>query len=87
MVIENYIVDFFCHQAKLVIELDGGQHYSDEGIMQDNIRTAFLEGTGLMVLRFTNWDVDHHFDQVCERIKEVVDQRLIELSGLDKLES
>lgn len=78
-IIGNYIVDFYCHQAKLVIELDGGQHYQDEVIERDLIRTKFLENRGFLVLRFTNWEVDHQFAQVCERIEEVVDQRVLEL--------
>lgn len=53
-IIGKYIVDFYCHQAKLVIELDGGQHYQDEVIERDLIRTKFLENRGFLVLRFTN---------------------------------
>ena len=81
MVIGKYIVDFYCHKAKLVVELDGGQHYDDEKLKQDEDRTAWLESQGLVVLRFTNLEVDHHFFEVCERIKEMVDQRLVELAG------
>jgi len=83
-VIGNYIVDFFCHHVKLVIELDGGQHYQDEYTNRDNIRTSFLESQGLFVLRFTNWEVDHQFAQVCQRIKEVADQRLVELARIEE---
>ena len=78
-VIGNYIVDFYCHQAKLVVELDGGQHHSDEEMKSDQIRTGFFESLGLKVLRFTNWEVEHQFYQVCEQIKQVADQRLVEL--------
>ncbi len=84
LVIGNYIVDFFCHHVKLVIELDGGQHYQDEYTNRDNIRTSFLESQGLFVLRFTNWEVDHQFAQVCQRIKEVADQRLVELARIEE---
>lgn len=79
-VIGNYIVDFNCHQSKLVIELDGGQHYSDEEIKSDQIRTAYLESQGLRVLRFTNWEVDHQLFQVCEKIKLVALGRSNELA-------
>jgi very-short-patch-repair endonuclease len=79
-VIGNYIVDFYCHQAKLVIELDGGQHYSDEEMKSDQIRTAYLESQGLKVLQFTNWEVEHQYYQVCEQIKQVAYQRLVELA-------
>ena len=72
----NYIVDFYCHRAKLVIELDGGQHFSDEGLKLDELRSLFLGSQGLVVLRFTNWEIEHQFFQVCQRIEEVVNQRL-----------
>ena len=75
-VIGNYIVDFYCHKAKLVIEIDGGQHFQDEQLVHDDLRTRFLESQGLLVLRFTNWEVDHQFPSVCQRIEEVVEQRV-----------
>lgn len=75
-VIGYYIVDFYCHKAKLVIELDGGQHFQDEQLVHDDMRTHFLESQGLLVLRFTNWEVDHQFPSVCQQIEEVVDQRV-----------
>ena len=78
-VIGYYIVDFYCHKAKLVIELDGGQHFQEDKLVQDDLRTRFLESQGLLVLRFTNWEVDHQFAQVCQRIEEVVEQRVAEL--------
>jgi very-short-patch-repair endonuclease len=52
--IENYIADFVCHAAKLVIELDGGQHFSDQAEKADAIRSAAIEAKGFVVLRFTN---------------------------------
>ena len=78
-VIGYYIVDFYCHKARLVIEIDGGQHFQDKKMDQDSLRTKFLEEQGLLVLRFTNWEVDHQFAQVCQRIEEVVEQRVVEL--------
>ena len=78
-VIGYYIVDFYCHKAKLVIELDGGQHFQEDKLVQDDLRTRFLESQGLLVLRFTNWEVDHQFAQVCQRIEEVVDLRVAEV--------
>lgn len=80
-VIGYYIVDFYCHKAKLVIELDGGQHYQEKKLEQDDIRTKNLEQQGLLVLRFTNWEVDHQFPSVCQRIEEVVDQRVVDLAS------
>jgi very-short-patch-repair endonuclease len=55
--IDNYIADFICHAAKLVIELDGGQHYSDRGEQADPARSAVIETKGFQVLRFSNHDV------------------------------
>ena len=65
-VIGNYIADFYCHQAKLVVELDGSQHYSPEEREYDQKRTAYLEQQGLQVLRFSNLDVMGQFRSVCE---------------------
>lgn len=80
-VIGYYIVDFYCHKARLVIEIDGGQHYQDEKLKKDDLRTKYLEQQGLLVLRFTNWEVDHHFSEVCQRIEDVVEQRVGELGA------
>jgi very-short-patch-repair endonuclease len=52
-----FIVDFVCHAAKLVIELDGGQHYSDDGEKADARRSAMIEAKGFRILRFNNHDV------------------------------
>ena len=79
-VIGYYIVDFYCHRAKLVIEIDGGQHFEEKKENQDVLRTRYLEDQGLHVLRFTNWEVDHQFAQVCERIEEVAELRAAESS-------
>jgi very-short-patch-repair endonuclease len=55
--IGNYIADFVCHGAKLVIELDGGQHFSEEGERADAARSAAIEAEGFKVLRLSNYDV------------------------------
>jgi very-short-patch-repair endonuclease len=55
--IENYIADFVCHAAGLVIELDGGQHFSDEAEQADARRSAVIAAKGFQVLRFNNHDV------------------------------
>jgi len=70
--IGNYIVDFYCHKAGLVIEIDGSQHYTDEGIAYDNKRTAFLNSVGLRVIRFRNHDVDKSFEGVCLEIDKAI---------------
>ena len=68
--IGDYIVDFFCPRAKLVIEVDGSQHFSDEMTEYDRIRDEYLIGLGLRVLRFTNTDVLMHTEAVVESIVE-----------------
>jgi len=67
-VIGNYIVDFYIAEKKLVIELDGSQHYGPEGKQSDQIRDDFLASLGLTVLRYSNADVNLHFDSVCQDI-------------------
>ncbi len=75
--IGNYIVDFYCHKAGLVVELDGSQHYEPEDIKKDQVRTAYLQSLGLRVLRFSNLDVLQHFDAVCHKIdNELKDTKL-----------
>jgi very-short-patch-repair endonuclease len=74
-VIGNYIVDFYCHQAKLVIELDGSQHCTPEEMEYDKKRTAFLESRGLKVVRFSNLDVIRRFRDVCETIYQLMEAR------------
>ena len=65
-VIEPYIVDFYCHEFGLVIELDGGQHGTDDVIEYDEVRTKFLEALGLKVVRYWNHDVLKNTDVVLE---------------------
>ncbi len=75
-VIENYIVDFYCHRAKLVIELDGGQHCTPEGLAYDQKRTSFLESQGLSVIRLSNLDVMRQFRAVCEFLDRIIQERI-----------
>ena len=69
-VIGNYIVDFYCHQAKLVVELDGAQHYDPTQQEKDRQRTVYLTSQGLKVLRFTNLEVTRQFSAVCQAIDD-----------------
>ena len=80
-IIGGYIVDFYCASAKLVIELDGSQHYDEKGIDYDRKRTEFLNSLGLEVLRFSNADVNVRFRQVCE----MIDNRVKERSPISQL--
>lgn len=70
--IDHFIADFYCHRAKLVIEIDGSQHFSEEGRRMDQFRTEILEGYDLKVIRFTNMQIDNNFRGVCEYIDLVV---------------
>ena len=67
-VIKPYILDFYCAKAKLCLELDGSQHFFEDGLNYDEARTKFLEGLGIKVLRFTNFEVENNFKEVCEAI-------------------
>ena len=73
--IGNYIADFYCAKARLIIELDGGGHYTPEQIQQDRVRTKSLEKLHLQVLRICNLDVDRNFRGVCEHIDRTVQAR------------
>lgn len=77
-VLGRYIVDFYCAKAKLIIELDGSQHYIDTGVYYDSIRTGFLEEYGLTVIRIQNFSVNRYFDGVCKYIDKEVKKRLEE---------
>ena len=78
-VLGKYIVDFYSAEAKIVIELDGSQHYEDQNIKQDAERTSFLEGYGLTVIRIPNNEVNTNFRSVCEYIDTAVKQSLSQL--------
>ena len=67
-VIGNYIVDFYIATAKLVIELDGSQHYEPKGLQEDKNRDEFLKSNGIKVLRYSNLDVNKNFEGVCQDI-------------------
>ena len=74
-VIGNYIADFYCYRAKVVVELDGSQHCTPEEMEYDCRRTQYLQSQGLCVLRFSNLDVMRRFRGVCETIDMTVKER------------
>lgn len=74
--INDFIVDFYCHKAKLVIEIDGSEHYTEKGVRKDEFRTEVLEGYDLRVIRFTNRQINTNFQGVCEYIDMVVKESL-----------
>ncbi len=69
-VIGNYIVDFYCASAKLIIELDGAQHYEEKALKKDKERDQYLNGLGLSVLRYSNKDINENFEGVCADISK-----------------
>ena len=75
----NYIVDFYCASAKLIVELDGSQRYDPENAARDQERTAFLESYGFTVIRIPNNAVNQNFRGVCEHLDHVVSQSLSQL--------
>ena len=79
-VLGRYIVDFYSAEAKLLIELDGSQHYEEANLENDTVRTKFLEGYGLKIIRIPNNQVFKNFRGVCEYIDLAVRQSLSQKS-------
>ena len=75
-VIDGYIVDFYCHSARLVIELDGSQHYEEKGMLKDKIRTEHIEERNLTIVRIPNNEVNNNFNGVCQYIDNIVKEIL-----------
>ncbi len=71
-VIDSYIVDFYCHDARLIVELDGSQHYEARGLLTDKIRTESIEAHALTVIRIPNNAVNENFHGVCDYIDMAV---------------
>ena len=67
-IIDNYIVDFYCDKTKTVIEIDGAQHYEEQGVEKDIMRDSKLLSMGLTVLRYSNMDINKNFEGVCAEI-------------------
>ena len=69
-IIGTYIVDFYIAAAQMVIELDGTQHYEEDGLEKDTQRDAYLRAQGITVLRYSNSDINRNFREVCQDIQE-----------------
>ena len=74
-IIDNFIADFYCHRALLVIELDGSQHFTPDGKIYDAERTSILEKYGIKVLRFSNLELEQNFEAVCFVIDKTIKER------------
>ena len=68
--IGRYIADFYCPKIKVIVEIDGGGHYTEEGQAYDTVRSETLESIGISILRFSNTEVLNQLDSVLERIWE-----------------
>ena len=69
----EYIVDFYCHEHRLVIEIDGDTHGEESAQRKDQTRTQFLESKGLRVVRFTNPDVANNIEGVMLQLKQIIE--------------
>ena len=75
-IIGPFIVDFYCHAAKLVIELDGPVHHNGAASARDDERTALLTSWGLKILHIENVEIDFRFQAACKMIQEEIQKRL-----------
>ena len=80
--IGNYIADFYCHSARLVVEVDGWRHFTEEGESHDSRRTACLESLGLRVVRFRGEAVRDNVDGVGRWLVALAEERARELGRL-----
>ena len=74
-IIGNYIADFYCDRAKLVIEIDGAQHFEHDAADYDKKRTEYFESLGIFVIRFLNRDIKFNLKNVCSMIDKIIKQR------------
>ena len=75
-IIHNSILDFYCAKAKLGIEIDGSQHYTEEGILHDKERTSIIKSEGIEIIRFSNLEINKQFKSVCEYIDNEITKRI-----------
>ena len=75
-VIGNYITDFYCKKANLVIEIDGAQHFEHDNSEYDKARTDYLNSVGIEVIRFLNKDINYNFNNTCKYIDNIIKKRL-----------
>ena len=75
-ILGEYIVDFYCREAKIVVEIDGAQHFTPNSIEYDKSRTEYFSQFGIEVIRFLNRDIHLNFESVCTYINKIVKQRV-----------
>ncbi|MEE0835834.1 MAG: endonuclease domain-containing protein [Clostridia bacterium] len=81
-IIDSFIADFYCASARSVIEVDGSQHYTEDGMAYDTARTKCLEKYDLKVIRFSNREIDRKFQAVCNEIDKNIQERRKEYERL-----
>ena len=74
--IDYYVADFYCPAAKLVVELDGGEHYTEKKMLDDEHRTAIINQYGIHVVRIANNEIDNNFYNVCTYLDSVIKERI-----------
>ena len=72
-IIGPYIADFYCAASRLIIEIDGSQHFDEDALAYDTARTAFFSANQIQVIRFTNADINQRFSNVCETVEHVLE--------------
>ena len=77
-VIGEYIVDFYCKRANVVIEIDGAQHFEHENAEYDKKRTEYLNSVGIEVIRFINKNINYNFENTCKYIDKIIKNRIEE---------
>ncbi|MCD8485772.1 MAG: endonuclease domain-containing protein [Desertifilum sp.] len=82
--IDNFIVDFYCAALKLVIEIDGESHFTEQGRLYDQERSQILESYGLRIVRFTNREVLEDFEGVCEKLRELIPPNPLKKGGFEE---
>ena len=74
--IDNYVADFYCPAAKLVVELDGGQHYTEKKMLDDEHRSLIINQYGMHVVRIPNNEIDNNFYSVCTYLDSIIKKRI-----------
>ncbi len=77
--IDSFIADFYCRAARLVIEVDGSQHYDEQGLAYDKERSAIFAEYGVKVIRFSNMEIEKNFQEVCNAIERETKKRMQEM--------
>lgn len=76
--IDSFIADFYCHKTRLVVEVDGSQHYNEQGLAYDKERSAIFAEYGVKVIRFSNTEIEKNFREVCNVMDLEVKNRVLQ---------